>query len=981
MEPAKCTSPGHARRLADGALLLLAVGAAFSLGCRELFDADVWWHVRAGQWIWSHRNVPTLDPFTFASASRPWIDLHWLFQVALAAAYWAGGVRGIILMTSAVCAMVLLVALTARDQRWPSWVVAACWLPALVVMSVRFDPRPEVFSLLAVATYLAVLLRTDETPVLAWILPIVQVLWVNTQALFVLGPIILVSYLADRLVLSLRRPWSGRRWWLHVGGAAAAVGIACLANPYGLRGTLFPLELFRKITAWGGPYKSSIAEVFDLRTFVEKEGVEAIGGNLYFRAEYFLLLALPLSFIVPAVWRAGRAASRPEGTRPTPARAMAWLGVLWLSAGLILVGALGLPARGTPDWLVRLGRLTPVGLVQLGAFGALILVGLGRRGALLAVLGGVAAAGWVTWLRAHLFGPEPGPSAWLGGPGSPVLLWGIAVVGGMVAVLTLRAGGRLFRLLLGAVFVYLALQAIRNIGFFGLVAGFVMAWNLGEWAAELAADVPADRLWGSAGLAVRVALAGLIGVWLPAIVSDRFFRAAGESWRFGLREAPLAYAHEAAQLAGRPGLPDRALVFDLRQAGVYVFHNAPARKLFMDGRLEVPSRSTFETYLQVGRLLNEGQPGWAEPLNQMGDPLILLGHKDYVGAEATLLTDSDWRCIDYDAVASIFVRGHRQELDTRFPSVDFAARHFRVRDSAWQAVPPQPRGIGEAQALINLGSVLGRRPGSTWSLRFALMLLAGDRLRQAMDSDPTEADPWTLLGRCYENMVPDPSAAPLGPDEPWDPARGLLPAQAHFCERRALELDPRSHAHPEHAMTAGNGDPTGSWTGDGDEPLPLWEGREELARAIDGLLNRGRPEAAARLFAAARDRQVIPGWTACNRVAVALLQLGRPVEAGRAWEYAVDPPSPALRLARIAAAALAAQDYPAAAAGYRSALGHDSRCGEAWFGLALLHTQTGEAPAALAAGREGLRRPLTPAQTAFLQGIESLVAGLAPPAK
>jgi hypothetical protein len=86
MEPANRTSPVRARRLADGALILLVAGAAFLLGCRELFDADVWWHVRAGQWIWSHRNVPTLDPFTFASASRPWVELHWLFELAVAAA-------------------------------------------------------------------------------------------------------------------------------------------------------------------------------------------------------------------------------------------------------------------------------------------------------------------------------------------------------------------------------------------------------------------------------------------------------------------------------------------------------------------------------------------------------------------------------------------------------------------------------------------------------------------------------------------------------------------------------------------------------------------------------------------------------------------------------------------------------------------------------------------------------------------------------
>ena len=96
-------------------------------------------------------------------------------------------------------------------------------------------------------------------------------------------------------------------------------------------------------------------------------------------------------------------------------------------------------------------------------------------------------------------------------------------------------------------------------------------------------------------------------------------------------------------------------MFDLGQAGVYLFHNGPQRKLFIDGRLEVPGRETFETYVRLENMLNEGRHGWAEPVRRMGDPLILLGHAKEFGAEATLLTDPAWRCIYFDAVASVFV--------------------------------------------------------------------------------------------------------------------------------------------------------------------------------------------------------------------------------------------------------------------------------------------------------------------------------------
>ena len=43
-------------------------------------------------------------------------------------------------------------------------------------------------------------------------------------------------------------------------------------------------------------------------------------------------------------------------------------------------------------------------------------------------------------------------------------------------------------MLLAAAFTNLSFQAVRNINLFGMVAGAVLAWNVGEWAAALAAD-------------------------------------------------------------------------------------------------------------------------------------------------------------------------------------------------------------------------------------------------------------------------------------------------------------------------------------------------------------------------------------------------------------------------------------------------------------------------------------------------------------
>ena len=133
-----------------------------------------------------------------------------------------------ILLASASCGVTLLIAMTARMRDWPAWVVAAAWVPALLVMSTRLPPRPEVFSLAFLAAYMAVLLRCDRRPAFIWALPAIQVLWVNSHGLFILGPIILGAYVADGALRTLRgRLAAGEpadrtasHWWTHIGLAS-----------------------------------------------------------------------------------------------------------------------------------------------------------------------------------------------------------------------------------------------------------------------------------------------------------------------------------------------------------------------------------------------------------------------------------------------------------------------------------------------------------------------------------------------------------------------------------------------------------------------------------------------------------------------------------------------------------------------------------------------------------------------------------------
>jgi hypothetical protein len=932
---------------------------AFLLGCYELFDTDVWWHLRSGQWILQNRRIPRLDVFTFSSPDRPWIDLHWGFQVALAASYATGGVPGLILLASAASSAAVTIAATARRRDWPAWVVGLCWLPALALMATRFDPRPEVFSLLFLAGFLAVLHRVEQRPALAWVLPLLQVLWVNMHGLFILGPIVLGCYSLDRVARTIvpsrglggirGRGEAPLRW--HLVPATAAVLLATLVNPYGFRGSMLPLELWPKIADPSSPYKSYIDEFAGLRSAVRDRMLATPGVHFHIRVQVFLLLMTAWSFLPTAAWRAWRRSVEREG--PAPASRSSWWVVGWVvMSGLALAAALGLPLPGTPAWLARAGRMVPALLLLAGAAGAARLAVCSRAAALTMGVGTAAAAAWAAWLRAYLFDDGSGPSGVLA-DATPYVG---ASLGILAAALILREGGSLFRMLLGAAFTSLSFQAVRNINLFGLVAGAVLAWNLGEWAAELAQDKPSVRPRRVAGWLPGALVTGLVGIWCLGVVTDRYYALVGEPIRFGLRERPLTFAHRAGLFAGRAGLPPHALAFHLGQAGVYSFHNGPERKVFMDGRLEVPSLSTFREYVRIQDRLSRNDARWDVDVKRLGDPLILIGHEGWSEAEATLLAHPRWRCVYFDEVASVFLTRSGPSSAPAYPEVDFTASHFDGTRTVPDPAEPH-RAEYEAETLLRLASVLRRRGGDPWRTRIPFLIRASELARGGLAGGIAGPTAWRLLGLIEWEMVPDLTRPPPGPADPWDPATGLCWARATYCFRRGLA------ARPGDELTL--------------KALAACLGVRRMAEArrlVESFPGRRDPTGdPPRLPEEPRGGLADSSWPQADRIAVAAMHVGDPAAARRAWSEATAPPSPALRLARMAAADLAALDATTARERCRQAVDLDSRLGEARYLLCIASFDAGLADDALAACRGALKQELTSAQRERLLGIEALL--------
>lgn len=508
-----------------------ALAAAFLLWlflacCVPLKDTDFWWHLRTGELILARGELPYVDWFTFTSGDRAWIDLHWGFQLLVTLLYRLGGVALVTLVKAAVLTLAVAIAWSVPKRNIPAWLNGLCWIMPIIVISGRAYERPEMLSMLFLASWIWIIARLPSNARLIWLLPPLQLVWTNCHALFVLGLIVGACYAVDFSIRKLARgrcglyPLPGPPSARTVAIALSLTLLACFVNPYVEHGALFPLELYRKFSSDRELY-SSIGEFqrpidFFLRNVRFKGSV--LGGlqNVYFCAEAGLFLATGLSF-------------------------------LWLA-------------------LVR------------------------RR-----------------------WSPQ--------------------------------------RLLLFAAFSHLAWQASRNSNIFALVSGIILSVNAGDIIAGFAPISLRTRRWMTAvvcALAAALSLSVVTGAWEVWTKEDK---------RFRLGEAEAWFAHDASRFAAQPGFPDRAFVAHIGQAAVYLYHNGPDRRVFMDPRLEVASPDTFRKFNNICNMMAAGDRSWESALrNADGElPVIILDSLFSRLQIRGLAMTPGWRLVYADPVAAVFL--------------------------------------------------------------------------------------------------------------------------------------------------------------------------------------------------------------------------------------------------------------------------------------------------------------------------------------
>ena len=246
-------------------------------------NQDIGRHIKSGQIIWETKQVYKTNLFSFTEPNTPFINHHWLSEVAFYGLNNAIGLKGLILFKAVVILLAMGLLLTSVYGKTGLWPLAISSLTGFLVFSERTDVRPEIFSYLFLAFFIFAIFKAKNESKCKYLyfLPLVQLFWTNMHIYFAVGPILLLFFAIDRF-------FEKREFFKKTALIFIATSVATLLNPNFLNGALAPFNILRH-------YGYSIVEnqnIFFLRDY----GISLTAINIFELSLAVLILSFVIAF-------------------------------------------------------------------------------------------------------------------------------------------------------------------------------------------------------------------------------------------------------------------------------------------------------------------------------------------------------------------------------------------------------------------------------------------------------------------------------------------------------------------------------------------------------------------------------------------------------------------------------------------------------------------------------------------------------------
>jgi|SRR3989344_611873 len=228
---------------------------------------DLGRHFLLGEIILKTHSIPLTNLFSYTYPDFPFINLHWLSEVFFYLIFIISGFNGLLIISTLIVLVSFYLVFSKSVKTTPLLSLTIGSVLYLRVLFERTDIRPEIFSFLFLSLFISILYsyRKKHTR-LIFILPLIELLWVNMHIYFIVGIAVLGLFLIDSIIMKFKRgelmkflqqgclnrsEFRSKKILLATSAPVVTLIIililsilATLINPSGIKGALYPFHVF-----------------------------------------------------------------------------------------------------------------------------------------------------------------------------------------------------------------------------------------------------------------------------------------------------------------------------------------------------------------------------------------------------------------------------------------------------------------------------------------------------------------------------------------------------------------------------------------------------------------------------------------------------------------------------------------------------------------------------------------------------------------
>ncbi|MBX3035304.1 MAG: hypothetical protein KF758_00195 [Anaerolineales bacterium] len=240
----------NSQKTISNLVLFVSLTLIFILLTRTPIDADMWWHLRAGQIMFEQKQILLTDIFSYTRNGTEWVNAFWVSEILLYALYTIGGYFAITFFVSAIGVFTFYI--ISRRLAGNVFINAFILILAAITAAPIWGPRPQILSFLLIAFLDNLLIKKQPR----WILIPLFALWANIHGGWIWGFLLIIAHIAGEIIeqfTSEEKKWNEIK---NLIGWSALSSLAIGFNPNGLSIWALPFQQINvslQIQEWLSP--------------------------------------------------------------------------------------------------------------------------------------------------------------------------------------------------------------------------------------------------------------------------------------------------------------------------------------------------------------------------------------------------------------------------------------------------------------------------------------------------------------------------------------------------------------------------------------------------------------------------------------------------------------------------------------------------------------------------------------------------------